>query len=101
MRLACHAVPGLGEMVTVEVQPDDGEVLALLQRLAPGGGLAPAGQARQVGQPGSGAVRGLAAALAGAVAGRVARQRGQRPAGCGRPRALPGWRRPADGSRCR
>ena len=30
VRLACHAVPGLGEVVTVEVQPDDGEVFALL-----------------------------------------------------------------------
>jgi hypothetical protein len=29
VRLACHAVPGFGDAVTVEVQPDDGEVLAL------------------------------------------------------------------------
>ena len=45
VRLACHAVPGFGEVVAVEVQPDDGEVLALLQRLAAGGGFAPAGRA--------------------------------------------------------
>jgi len=30
VRLACQAVPGLGEGVTVEVQPDDGEVFTLL-----------------------------------------------------------------------
>jgi hypothetical protein len=30
VRLACRAVPGLGEVVTVEVQPDDGEVFTLL-----------------------------------------------------------------------
>ena len=55
VRLACHAVPGLGEVVAVEVQPDDGEVLALLQRLAAGGGFAPAGRAGQGGPRGSGA----------------------------------------------
>ena len=30
VRLAYHAVPGFGDAVTVEVQPDDGEVFALL-----------------------------------------------------------------------
>ena len=30
VRLACHAVPGLGEVVTVEVQQDNSEILALL-----------------------------------------------------------------------
>jgi hypothetical protein len=30
VRLAGQAVPGLGEAVTVEVQPDDGEVFTLL-----------------------------------------------------------------------
>jgi hypothetical protein len=30
VRLACHAVPGLGVVVTVEVKPDYGEILALL-----------------------------------------------------------------------
>ena len=45
VRLACHAVPGFGDAVAVEVQPDDGEVFALLQCLVPGGGFAPAGRA--------------------------------------------------------
>jgi hypothetical protein len=30
VRLAYQAVPGLGEVITVEVQPDDGEVFTLL-----------------------------------------------------------------------
>jgi hypothetical protein len=30
VRPACHAVPGLGEVITVEVQPDNGEILSLL-----------------------------------------------------------------------
>jgi ribonuclease HIII len=34
-------MPGLGEVIAAEVQPDDGEILALLQRLAAGGGFAP------------------------------------------------------------
>ena len=33
VRLAGHAVPDLGDVVTVAVQPDDGEVLALPQCL--------------------------------------------------------------------
>ncbi len=49
VRLACQAVPGLGEVVTVKLQPDDGEVLTLLSCLAPGGGFAPAGRAGQGG----------------------------------------------------
>jgi hypothetical protein len=57
VRLACRAVPGLGDAVTVEVQPDDGEVFALLQCLVPGGGFAPAGRAGQGGPRGSGAGR--------------------------------------------
>jgi Bacterial regulatory helix-turn-helix protein, lysR family len=55
VRLAYHAVPGFGDAVTVEVQPDDGEVLALLQCLTPGGGFAPAGRAGQGGPRSSGA----------------------------------------------
>jgi hypothetical protein len=47
VRLACHAMPGFA--VTVEVEPDDGEVLALLRCLVPGGGFAPAGRAGQSG----------------------------------------------------
>ena len=35
VRLAYHAVPGFGDAVTVEVQPDDGEVLALLHLYVP------------------------------------------------------------------
>jgi hypothetical protein len=30
VRLACHAVPGLGDVVTLEVEPDDGVILVLL-----------------------------------------------------------------------
>jgi hypothetical protein len=89
VRLACHAVPGQGEVAAVEVQPDDGEVLSLLQRLAPGGRFAPAGRAGQGGPRGGGAGPRASGWLAGAVVGRV-RQRGQRPGGCGRPRALAG-----------
>jgi len=37
-------VPGFGDAVTVEVRPDDGEVLASLHCLVPGGGFAPAGR---------------------------------------------------------
>jgi hypothetical protein len=55
VRLACHAVPGFGDAVTVEVQPDDGEVFALLHCLVPGGGFAPAGRAGQGGPRSSGA----------------------------------------------
>ena len=47
-----HAVPGFGDAANaaaVEVQPDDGEVLALLHCLVPGGGFAPAGRTGQGG----------------------------------------------------
>src|SRR5205809_2641661 len=95
-RLACHAVPGFGDAVAVEVQPDDGEVLALLQCVVPGGGFAPAGRAGQGGPRGSGASPCSGGRLTDAGMDRV-RQRGQRPGGCGRRVVLPGWRRPPDG----
>ena len=89
VRLTCHAVPGFGEVVTVEVQPDDGEVLALLQRLAPGGRFAPAGRAGQGGPRGSGAGPQSGGRLADAGMDRV-RQRGQQPGGSGRRGGLAG-----------
>ena len=48
VQLACHAVPGLGERVTVEAQPDYyGEILSLLQFSPLRAGSCPqAGQAR-------------------------------------------------------
>jgi hypothetical protein len=60
VRLAYHAVPGFGDAVTVGVQPDDGEVLALLHCLVPGGGLCPqVGQARRPAQQWGGSVARL------------------------------------------
>jgi hypothetical protein len=84
-------MPGLGEVVAVEVQPDDVEVLALLERLAAGGGFAPAGRADQVGLRGSGADPRLAAgSLPRSWAGSVSVASG--PAGAAGRALLPGWR---------
>ena len=77
VQLACHAVPGLGERVTVEAQPDYYvEILSLLQFSPLRAGSCPqAGQAR--GGPCSGG------RLVDAGMARV-RQRGQQSRGCGR-----------------
>jgi hypothetical protein len=81
VRLACHAGLGFGDAVTVEVQPDDGEVLALLQSSCLMVGSRPqVGQARGARSSGASPCSGGRLTDAGI---NWVRQRDQRLGGCG------------------